>query len=384
LVAYLALLVTVCLGASSSAQLPIFQTPRPTPRPTPAPNPSASPQPQPQPTPRPNPQPTNPPGPSGDPGLLPPLSTPRASAPPGVSPKPAPGGPADPLGAPKSDEDAKLPEEFDIPVLRRTPPRNTVELVRLLEPLTQTGMTLTEVLVEGMGRFPVAGLAYYSDDWLNPRYTPEFHLHHGLDIFADFGTPIRSPEDGVVSKLSDGPTGGIGVWLRGRSGVSYYYAHLQDRVEGIHVGMPVQVGTVIGSVGDTGNAQGGAPHLHFEVHQPGAIPPKPFVDAWLDEAIELAPRWVDARIRELTNKRELLRTDRPSSSFGSDAATGTLETSLLLTFLDPVGGPVGLLPRLPLQPARVPPVSEQLVQEIVRLRVDGAVFGGHTFGVRAS
>lgn len=383
LVGYVAVLVVIALSASSSAQLGIFQTPRPTPRPTPGP--SASPQPQPTPRPpQPQPEPSQQPGPSGDPGLLPPLGTPLASAPPGATPKPAQAKADDPLGPASADEDAQLPEEFDVPVLRRTPPRNTVELVRLLEPLTRTGMTLTQALVAGMGRFPVAGLAYYSDDWLNPRYTPEFHLHHGLDIFADFGTPVRSPEDGVVSRLSDGPTGGIGVWIRGRSGVSYYYAHLQDRVEGIYTGMPVQVGTVIGSVGDTGNAQGGAPHLHFEIHQPAAIPPKPFVDAWLDEAIELAPRFVDARIRELTAKRELLRTDRPISSFGSDATSGTLETSLLLTFLDPVGGPVGLLPRLPLRPARVPPVSEQLVQEIVRLRVDGAVLGGHAFGVRAS
>ena len=64
------------------------------------------------------------------------------------------------------------------------------------EPLTELGLPLEQVLVEGMGRFPVAGLAYYFDDWLNPRFTPKPHLHHGLDIFADFGTPIRAPDSG--------------------------------------------------------------------------------------------------------------------------------------------------------------------------------------------
>lgn len=378
-----AFILALSLTASSSAQLPFVPTPKP-PGSTPGPTQTARP---PQATPRPTDEdPTPPPSapPSDDPILPGPLqpTPPPGASPPQGSPKPSDGSGADGELELSEEEPGKIPEDFEIPVIPRTRGRNTTRLVELLEPLTQVGMSLTDVLVEGMGRFPVAGLAWYSDDWWAPRFTPKFHLHQGLDIFADFGTPLRSPVEGVVSQLSDGPNGGIGVWIRSRQGISYYFAHLQDRAEGIYTGMPVDVGTVIGTVGDSGNAKGGTPHLHMQIHPGGGapVPPKPYVDAWLDEAERLAPEWVRARTREINLKRELLRTDRPNSTFGGDAASATFETSMLLTLLDPVGGPVGLLPRLPLAPAHVPPVSERFVQEIVRQRVDGHLLGGETFG----
>lgn len=241
----------------------------------------------------------------------------------------------------------------------------------LLEPLTDYGLPLDQVLVEGMGRFPVAGVAYYYDDWLNPRYTPTPHLHKGLDIFADWGTPIRAPDKGVVTRLTDNPaSGGIGVWTRGTDGTSYYFAHLLERAEGIYVGMPVKVGTVVGYVGDTGNARGGTPHLHFEVHRGGAIPPKPSVDKWLDEAIELAPKWVEARRREIESKRDVLAggTDHPKKT------RADLEASMLLTLLDPIGGSVGLLPRLEVAPTQRRGASSGILTELIRLRLDGYLF----------
>ncbi len=253
-----------------------------------------------------------------------------------------------------------------VPSIPRTRARNTVELVRALRDLTEYGVPLQQVLVEGMGRFPVAGLAYYRDDWLNPRFTPVPHLHHGLDIFADFGTPIRSPDRGVVT-FSNGPTGGIGAYVRGESGDVYYFAHMAERAEGLRPGQRVDIGTVIGYVGDTGNASGGAPHLHFEIHRPGPIPPKPSVDKWLDEAIELAPQFVKARAQQIRAARE------GSQEGADDSGTpeGDLEASMLLTLFDPVGGSVGLLPRLDLEHAKRSLVSDRLLAELIRNRVDG-------------
>lgn len=187
----------------------------------------------------------------------------------------------------------------------RTAPRNTFELVSRLEHLTEFGVPIEQVLVGGMGRFPVAGRANYFDDWLNPRHTPTFHLHQGLDIFAAFGTPIRSPDAGTVLRFSDNPSGGgIGVTITGADGTNYYFGHMRERAQGLAVSQAVQVGTVIGYVGDTGNARGGLPHLHLETRRDGVpFPPKPEVDRWLDEAIEGAAGWVQTRQAEIVAAR---------------------------------------------------------------------------------
>jgi murein DD-endopeptidase MepM/ murein hydrolase activator NlpD len=270
-----------------------------------------------------------------------------------------------------------IPEGFEVPVIPRTAGRNTRELVARLERVTEVGIPLEEALIEGMGRFPVAGLAWYSDDWWNPRFTPYFHLHEGLDIFAEFGTPVRAPDSGVVTRVVDGPVGGIALWMRGRDGTQYYFAHLEGYAGGMEAGRTVETGTVIGYVGNTGNASGGAPHLHFEIHDPNAIPPKPFVDAWLGDAETAADAWVDARMADVLGHRELVRTERSAAGLlGADLAgpSATLEYSILLTVLDPVGGSVGLLPRLPLAPAPGTEVSDAMLREMLRLRVDGGLF----------
>jgi murein DD-endopeptidase MepM/ murein hydrolase activator NlpD len=339
-----------------TAQLGIFPTPTPKP-PTPEPDPELTPPPTAERTATPAPVPS---------GILPPTKTkkPKTSA----SPK-ATGtdGPLDDLG--------KLPdaldEEFVVPSFPRTRPRNTVSLVNALRGLTDLGIPLEQALVEGMGRFPVAGLAHYFDDWLNPRFTPKPHLHHGLDIFADFGTPIRSPDEGVVTSLPGAGAGGTAVWVRGSDGTSYYFAHMLERAEDIGVGRRVEIGTVLGFVGDTGNAKGGTPHMHFEIHPGGgeAVPPKPTVDAWLDEAIEIAPRYVEARQADVKAKGRIL------SSSTSDDGDSELEASMLLTLLDPVGGSVGLLPSLEVRPRRSGgAVSDRLLGEIIRQRVAGQLF----------
>ena len=81
--------------------------------------------------------------------------------------------------------------------------------------------------------------------------------------------------DGTL-RFSNGGLGGISIWLKG-SGASYYYAHLDSRVGGLTAGSYVTRGTIIGYVGNTGNAYGGADHLHFQIH-PGhgsAVNPYP-------------------------------------------------------------------------------------------------------------
>jgi murein DD-endopeptidase MepM/ murein hydrolase activator NlpD len=136
------------------------------------------------------------------------------------------------------------------------------------------------VVIHGFG-FPVADPHNFTDSFGAPRMTGTVyeHWHEGTDIFAPAGTQLYAVERGVVSRMSTGVLGGISLWLKGQSGTSYYYAHLSAYAAGINVGMLVEPGTVLGYVGNTGNAATTPSHLHFEIHPGGgpAINPYPLL-----------------------------------------------------------------------------------------------------------
>ncbi|MFN2239090.1 MAG: M23 family metallopeptidase [Thermoanaerobaculia bacterium] len=102
------------------------------------------------------------------------------------------------------------------------------------------------------------------DSWGAPRDGGK-RKHRGIDIFAPRGTEILAVADGIVSYIGEQPLGGRCVWLATEQGVSFYYAHLDRWAPGLYEGMPVRQGTVLGYVGNTGNAISTPPHLHFSV-----------------------------------------------------------------------------------------------------------------------
>ncbi len=226
-------------------------------------------------------------------GGTPPPPPPTAPAP---SPGTSPGGQdpgagsvpsGDAGGTPPADTPRAVPPEAQsrIDSLKRTPGRNTEQLLTALHQLVDLGLSPEEAAVIGMGQFPVAGLANYSDDFLFPRFNPDFRHHQGNDIFAAEGTPVRASADGNV-RYTEGGISGKAYYLTADDGTYYFGCHLVDYAD-LPSGTRVTQGQIVGYVGSTGDAAGGPPHLHFEVHPGGggAVNPKSFLDRWLDEAL---------------------------------------------------------------------------------------------------
>ena len=94
--------------------------------------------------------------------------------------------------------------------------------------------------------------------------------HKGIDIFAEKGTPIVSSTHGIVVYTHEGGKGGKSVMVLGPKWRFHYYAHM-DEIETFPL-KPLRRGTVIGTVGDTGNAVGKPPHLHYAITSPFPYP----------------------------------------------------------------------------------------------------------------
>jgi murein DD-endopeptidase MepM/ murein hydrolase activator NlpD len=114
---------------------------------------------------------------------------------------------------------------------------------------------------------PVEQPRAYGDGFGAPRYAGGFHLHAGVDILAPMGTAIFATFAGYATQNPNG-LGGLAVEVHGEVGYTYN-AHLSSYSE--HSTGSVQAGDIIGYVGDSGDAQGGPPHDHFEFH-PNSFP----------------------------------------------------------------------------------------------------------------
>ena len=109
---------------------------------------------------------------------------------------------------------------------------------------------------------PVAGPRAFSNDYGAPRGGGR--SHQGTDLLSPRGTPVVANVSGVVQQHGNS-LGGLAYFLRGDDGNRYYGAHLDS----YGASGQVSAGTVIGTVGDSGDAQGGPTHLHFEIHPGG-------------------------------------------------------------------------------------------------------------------
>jgi murein DD-endopeptidase MepM/ murein hydrolase activator NlpD len=173
--------------------------------------------------------------------------------------------------------------------------------------------------------FPVVGPSTYTNDFGAPRGSGR---HEGVDIMAPKKSLAVAVEAGTVRFWTTSARAGCMLYLHGKSGTSYLYIHLNnDRTlkndnsgacvqgiayaRGLKNGARVAAGQTIAYVGDSGDANGGASHLHFEVHPNGGGAANPY--------------------RHLRSARELLFAPAPGSDVFRLAMRGTVVSAAATT-----------------------------------------------------
>lgn len=147
--------------------------------------------------------------------------------------------------------------------------------------------------------FPVVGPAQFSDDFGAPRAQGG---HQANDVLAEWRSPLVAVEDGTVKLWTRSASAGCMLYLYGRSGTTYQYVHLNNDLTrrndnrggcvagvayapGLVDGQRVGAGELLGFVGDSGDAAGKHPHVHFELHPHDGAAVSPY--RWLVRARRL-------------------------------------------------------------------------------------------------
>lgn len=140
----------------------------------------------------------------------------------------------------------------------------------------------------------------FTDSWGHAR---SGHRHQGNDLMAPKMTEVYAAADGVVKWVRDRGTAGRYVVVDHGAGWETWYMHLNDDNLGtddgaapirwgvaVIEGEVVEAGQLIGWVGDSGNAEWGSSHTHFELHQNGrALDPYVFLLAAQERARQAPP-----------------------------------------------------------------------------------------------
>src|SRR5215203_1650554 len=138
--------------------------------------------------------------------------------------------------------------------------------------------------------FPVVGQVSYTDDFGDARGNGG---HQGNDLMAPKRSIAVAVEPGTVKYWTTSARAGCMLYLYGDSGTTYIYIHLNNDLTlandnggkciagvsyapGLKSGDRVAAGQPVGFVGDSGDANGIASHLHFEVHPRGGAATSPF------------------------------------------------------------------------------------------------------------
>ena len=121
---------------------------------------------------------------------------------------------------------------------------------------------------------PVSGHISSGYGWRQSPFNDRREFHSGIDIASYYGSPIKSPADGIVIDVER--KGGLGkvLVIDHGNGVITRYGHLSMAEK--KPGDRVKRGEVIARVGTTGRTTG--PHLHYEIIVGGTpVDPKKFM-----------------------------------------------------------------------------------------------------------
>ena len=152
-----------------------------------------------------------------------------------------------------------------------------------------------EALPDGVVReisFPVLGPVRYGNDWGNCRDGCS-RRHLGNDMLGVRMQPLLAAVDGTVTRVRYENSGiaGSSITVTGADGWRYNYFHVNNDTPGtddgaagtewqispqVTLGSQVRAGQVIAYMGDSGNAEGSVPHVHFEIRQPDGTPINPY------------------------------------------------------------------------------------------------------------
>lgn len=100
---------------------------------------------------------------------------------------------------------------------------------------------------------------------------PQEEIHWGVDIQVDAGAPVAAATSGRIHYAGWAGNYGRLIILIGPGGSATWYGHLSEFA--VQQGQMVEVGQVIGYVGNTGRSTG--THLHFEIRPDGTQPVDP-------------------------------------------------------------------------------------------------------------
>ena len=155
--------------------------------------------------------------------------------------------------------------------------------------------TSTIAMAAPIYTFPIAGCKY--------TYAKAHHNYPATDILTKIGCSFVAPTSGLIDEVNKvdrftwktnkgADRGGLSVSMIGDDGVRYYGSHLSAIPAAINPGLRVAAGDLIGKTGNSGDAKGTTPHLHFGISWPtpsgkniwwvrrGELYPWPFLDAW--------------------------------------------------------------------------------------------------------
>jgi hypothetical protein len=217
----------------------------------------------------------------------------------------------------------------------------------------------------------VYGPVSFADGFGNLR-PDRLSWDHGTDIFAPLGAPVVAVSAGTVFQVGWNRVGGNRLWLRDRAGDFFYYSNLSAFSSLALSGVRVSAGTVLGFVGNTGNARGMPYHLHFEVHTAGLL--STGYDASAVDPVSYLRAWKGAEFRRLSSVAARFRI--PAAAAQPVARKPVRTAGAVLLQANDISRSSGLAPgsfrvTLRVRPPKVKPKQIRAVTRVVPVFATG-------------